>query len=273
MPWTSEHIDNWLVPTGRWETTEDDREVELWEFVHNDGDDDIMSAWAQHFRNHYCSDSEIDELRDGLDLSRKDYLEEYVFPGSQSLGPSIRAGDFAEILVADYLEFKLGYLLPRFRYAEKISRNESVKGADVVGFKIITDGEVSEDDEMITFEVKSKFSGNAEDRLQKAIDGSVQDYGVRTAATLNAYKRRCLRVGDRSLANKIKRFQNKTARPYREISGAAAVYCDHVYDVDDIHYADAEEHPNQDGLRLIVITGDQMMNLVHKLYQRAANEA
>jgi len=37
--------------------------------------------------------------------------------------------------------------------------------------------------------------------------------------------------------------------------------------------ADASQHPNGDNLRLIIITGTSMMDLVHALYLRAANEA
>jgi hypothetical protein len=37
--------------------------------------------------------------------------------------------------------------------------------------------------------------------------------------------------------------------------------------------SDASNHPNGDNLRLIIIRGPSMMDLVHALYARAANEA
>jgi hypothetical protein len=58
MPWTSEHI-KWLVDTGERLKTADGKEVEVWEFCH-ENDEAVLSAWARHFRNHYCFDSEID---------------------------------------------------------------------------------------------------------------------------------------------------------------------------------------------------------------------
>ena len=36
---------------------------------------------------------------------------------------------------------------------------------------------------------------------------------------------------------------------------------------------DASSHPHSGNLALIVIKGDQMMDLVHELYRRAADEA
>ena len=100
MPWTSKHTE-WLVDTGERLKTADGKEVEVWKFQHQN-DEDVLSAWAKHFRNHYCLDAEIDFLRGKR--SCKDYLNNIKFPSSTSkLGPSIRTGDFGEILVADYL--------------------------------------------------------------------------------------------------------------------------------------------------------------------------
>jgi hypothetical protein len=40
-----------------------------------------------------------------------------------------------------------------------------------------------------------------------------------------------------------------------------------------LNESDASKHPNSDNLRLIIIRGTSMMDLVHALYARAANEA
>ena len=78
MPWTSEHI-NWLIDTGERLTTVDGKTVEVWEFCHEE-DDDVLSAWAKHFRNHYCLDSEIDLYRKGYNYSPSEYLINIKFP-------------------------------------------------------------------------------------------------------------------------------------------------------------------------------------------------
>jgi hypothetical protein len=61
MPWTSEHT-KWLIDTGERLKTADGKEIEVWEFRH-EKDEAVLSAWAKHFRNHYCLDTEIDFLR------------------------------------------------------------------------------------------------------------------------------------------------------------------------------------------------------------------
>ena len=103
----------------------------------NDHDDDAaLTEWAKHFREHYCLDSEIDRLRSGTKKTRAEYLTDLVFPGeSNDFGPATRSGDFAEILIADLLESQFGFWIPRTRYDDKLVRNESPKGTDVLGFK------------------------------------------------------------------------------------------------------------------------------------------
>lgn len=155
MPWTSQHLD-WLVDTGETLTTTDGKAVKIYK-LSPQNNDEIFASWAKHFRNHYCLDIEIDALRAGTGLSRADYLLKYAFPGkSAPPGPSIRAGDFAEILLADYLEFLCQFWVPRFRYDEKDIRDESTKGADVIGFKFISSDETA-GDILSTFEAKATY--------------------------------------------------------------------------------------------------------------------
>jgi hypothetical protein len=234
-----------------------------------------MSTWAANFRQHYCSDSEIDALRDGTGLSRAEYLTQLVFPDeSAAPGPGIRAGDFAELLIADYVEYLLGYWVPRGKYAEKASRDESVKGVDILGFRLTASSPPAPTDTLLAFEVKAQLSGGKyAGRLQTAIDDSSKDY-LRRAMTLNATKRRLLREGEHDKALVVQRFQNLSDHPYVYRSGAAAVLSDAAYDEALLKTATkVSEHKNASGLELIVIRGKELMKLVHALYERAAHEA
>jgi hypothetical protein len=113
--------------------TAEGKEVAVWE-LSVPANDSLLSDWAKCFREHYCLDSEIDALRAGTGLSRKDYLTNIIFPDkSIKPGPSIRAGDFAEILINDYLEYVVGYWVPREKYAEKATRDESMRWLRLVG--------------------------------------------------------------------------------------------------------------------------------------------
>lgn len=254
--------------------TADGRRIDVWELrvLPTPG---YLSQWASNFRQHYCPDSEIDELRDGTGLSRAEYLTQLVFPDrSTAPGPGIRAGDFAELLLSDYVEYVLGYWVPRGKYAEKASRDESVKGVDIVGFRITSPAAPSPADTLLAFEVKAQLSGDQyTGRLQAAIDDSSKDC-LRRAITLNATKRRLRQAGQHDRALVVQRFQNITDHPYVYRSGAAAVLSDAAYDENPLQTSTkAGAHQNADNLELIVIRGKELMKLVHALYERAANEA
>lgn len=264
----------WLEDSGQALQTADGKNVSIFEFNHRD-DSKVLSAWAKHFRNHYCDDDQIDDLRGGFGMSRCDYLTEIKFPdGGRGLGPSVRAGDFGEILIADYVEFILNYHVPRVRYSNKINKNESPQGIDVVGFRQIS-SKPSNQDELITFEVKCALVGQDSTTLQRALNDSCKDFNLRKAESLNAIKQR-LRLnsqGSDSIIAVVERFQNKQDRPYKEISGAAAIHSENTYNQHVITVANASVHPNSQNLFLILIRGEELMRLVHKLYRTAANEA
>ena len=271
-PWTSEHT-KWLFDTGERLTTIDGKEVEVWEFQHQE-DVTVLSAWAKHFRNHYCFDSEIDYLRRGYKFSKAEYLDKIKFPDLiKPPGPSIRAGDFGEVLVADFLEFLQGYWVPRTRYGDKTIRNESTKGTDIIGFHFIDEGNFSPKDTLAIFEAKARFSRKkATPRLQDAVDGSANDI-LRKAESLNAIKQRLHDRQELDNAQRIERFQNEVDYPYKEVYGAVALFENALFDDALEASTDSSSHPSLADLKLIVIKGDQMMPLVNELYRRAKDEA
>lgn len=67
-------------------TTVDGKHIKVFSFNYDSSDNETMSAWAKHFRNHYCADEIIDILRRGTGLSRTDYLLNIKFP-DESLAP------------------------------------------------------------------------------------------------------------------------------------------------------------------------------------------
>lgn len=282
MPWTSKHI-KWLVNTEERLTTVDGKKVEVLEFRY-ENNDEIMSAWAKHFRNHYCLDSDIDFMRGKS--SRKDYLNSLKFPSATpGFGPGIRAGDFGEILVADYLQWILGYWIPRIRWASKAIPDESSKGSDVIGFQFCDPDQVSGKDILAIFEVKAGLSkSSGKDRLQDAVNDSAKDY-LRLAFSLHYIKQKLYDRKEKDNALKVERFQNPVDIAYQKVYGAAALFTDTRFDSDVIAKTDTTKipvskkntairpHPNRDQLFLVVIRGKSMMNLVHDLYRRAADEA
>lgn len=271
MPWSEEHL-RWLRDTGEEIVTACGKTAPVFEFHYDMTDGDAMSRWAMHFRNHYCFDDELPVLKPP-EQSNAEFLLALKFPHQKkSPGPSIRAGDFAEILVADYLDFLRGYYVPRTRYDRKIIGNESTKGSDVIGFKQHRD-EPCNDDELLIFEVKAKLSGKTKRSvLQSAIDDSSKDQ-LRLAETLNGIKQRLLDRNDPNGMTIVDRFQRSIDMPYRCKFGASAMLSDASYDAEVLAESDSSDHVASDDLELLVIRGESLMTLVHALYERAADEA
>lgn len=267
------HITQWLNKIANI-STDERRTIECYELRHQQ-DQIILSAWAKHFREQYCPDSVIDDLRAGTNLSRKEYLLQMIFPDqTQVPGPSIRAGDFGELLVADYLEFTLSYWVPRVRMESKAVRNESVKGCDVIGLRFQNfNGPDSPNDELAIYECKAGMTLTNENRLQSAIDDSFKDQ-LRKAESLNFIKRRLKEKQDQQW-RKVERFQNPEDHPYIEINGAVAIFSSNVFTQwnDSISATSVNNHPNATRLKLLVIHGMDLMTFVHALYARAADEA
>lgn len=258
---------NWLE-AGEELKIKEGNNVQVYNFKYQE-DDEILDEWATHFRQNYCSDKEIDILRDGTGLSRTDFLLKYKFPDQKKTpGPSIRAGDFCELLLVDYFEFKLGYYVPRTRYDGKTIPDESTKGSDILAFKVVGK-EYSQEDILVVDEVKGTLSrsGNKA-RLQDAIDHSKKDY-ERLAESLQAAKQRLYFKGDNEKVELIKRFQNISDTPYVLRYGASAVIDDKFYDKDILSKSTIKQHPDKNIL-LVVIKGNELMKLANDLYRRAS---
>src|SRR4051794_28102487 len=88
----------WLVSSGETIALPNGQRVQIWDLKY-EASESILSEWARHFRHHYCDDADLPNLIQGTGLSNKEYLLKIKFPdASAAPGPSIRAGDFAEIL-------------------------------------------------------------------------------------------------------------------------------------------------------------------------------
>ena len=268
MDSTPPHID-WLKPTGEIITTAEGSIITLVTLNHLD-DKAILSPWAAHFRRHYCDDAELATHGD-TGLSKAEYLKTLKFPDpKQPPGPATRSGDFAEILVADYIEYRLGYWCPReYRYRLRDNPNSPTQGTDVLGFKFAGQ---PHDDELFLLETKAALTATKENRLQTAVDHSAKDK-AREAVSLNALKQRLLLHKQPDEAARVRRFQEEADRPFKRVFGAAAVLDSAVKVKMDLAATTTTAHPAGANLVLIVVGGDDLMKLVSVLYQRAADEA
>jgi hypothetical protein len=153
-----------------------------------------------------------------------------------------------------------------------VNPNLSENGSDVIGFKFSDDGK-PKNDELMIYEVKGSLTGNKpSNRLQIAVNDSDKDR-FRIAESLNAIKQRLKYKGHQHDVPRVQRFQNLGDRPYKEMYGAATVLTNTMYSDVELSETDTTEHVNSASLSLLVIKGDTLMDLVHFLYQRAADEA
>lgn len=261
----------WLEQKGTY-TSACGRSIPVYRFNYNALDISIMSGWARHFRSHYCSDQELRYLKNPT-KNNSEYLITEKFP-SESIapGPSIRAGDFAEILIADYLQYIRNYTVPRTRYDRKVIANESSKGSDVIAFKK-DPNVISEKDELLIFEVKAKATEKTKvNVLQNAIDDSIKDE-IRIAESLNAMRQRLYDRQDFDGVDLIERFQREPDYPCKRKYGAAAVYTSSSLHESVVCTSHAGNHPSADSLELLIVSGVELMSLIHELYRRAADEA
>ena len=253
--------------------SKDGKVIEIWSFHYDDTQTNVMSNWAREFRNLYRLDSKLDRLRRKEKLSRKDYLLLHAFPKrTKGLGPSVRAGDFSEILISHFLQYLENYWVPsKIRYENKPITDNSTPGSDVVAIKFVDESFCNPNDELIVVEVKSGYT-DGENKLQEAVDDSNKD-PRRLGEFLDFAKNRFDLHGDDESFRKIERFQNEVDYPYNKKFGATAFYDEKFFDEDEISTTDCSGHAQKSKLRLILVKGKDMMKLVHSLYERAADEA
>lgn len=235
-----------------------------------DEDEHVLKEWANHLRKHYCSDDELEFLAPSTGRSNQEYLSQIKFPDPTiGIGAATMSGDFAEILVHDYIEFIEDYYTTRTRYDRKVNRNSSTMGSDVLGYKCQDINNPSKDDELEVLEVKAQSSETKPtNKLQLAVEHSVKDE-LRLAESLNAEAQRLYHNQRLDEVRKVQRFQNKTDRPYKLLFSAVAVHSSKSFDENLIRLVDISNHPDQN-LNLLVIYSDHLMAFIKGMYERAS---
>jgi hypothetical protein len=257
---------SWFEYANKTLTTRNGKEVRVINFNHQQ-DETILSEWALHLRRHYSSDADLESGSAVMRMSKSDYLRDVKFPNNTAPGPSIRSGDFSEILVADYIQFLMNYKVPRTRYDRKATPNSSTQGTDILGFKLLEENISNNDDELITCEVKGSLR-TAGSSLQDAIDDSKKDFETRLPLALNATLQRLKDRGETESILTVERFMNKIDNPYKQITGAFLVCSNNCWADELVTDSDSSDHPNTETF-FLVFTGIDLMDLANSLYQKA----
>jgi hypothetical protein len=62
MPWTNSHLE-WLHKTSETIVIACGKAVPVFEFEYDVENEEVMSLWVKHFRNYYCLDNELPDLK------------------------------------------------------------------------------------------------------------------------------------------------------------------------------------------------------------------
>ena len=233
-------------------------------------EEEALIEWARNLRRNYVDDQVMEEMASSLGVGHEEYLKTYKFPDPlDKWGKNVMIGDFSEILVADYLQYVLDFVVPRTRYNSKINRNRSTQGSDLIAYNVANSDEWNPKDELFVFEVKAQSTeAKAQARLQEAVEHSSKDI-TRLAESLVASAEILTRIRKPDQAKVVQRFLNGTDRPYITRYAAAAVHSTSSFSRDLIKQLDTSQHPSKE-VQLMVVHCERLMEFINNMYERAS---
>lgn len=230
------------------------------------GSDDVLDEWALHLRRHYISDDVLEHRVVARQTTPDQYLPLRVVPDI----PSIRSGDFAEILISDVLQYLYGLVVPRYKQCNRKDKNASEHGSDVIAYQLKNLNGISNSDKLFVFEVKSNASKTSDAELIKTVKKATKDSGKdpnRVPMTLQYMIDEAIDVNDQTTQKNLQRFTDMGGSPYLKIFGSA-VATSHDKPIDALSC----KAPTDVGLSpfspLIVVHASKLMDLVNSLYGR-----
>ena len=250
-------------------TTNQGERVQIFHLMPKD-EEEALIEWARNLRRNYVDDQVMEEMASSLGVGHEEYLKTYKFPDPlDKWGKNVMIGDFSEILVADYLQYVLDFVVPRTRYNSKINRNRSTQGSDLIAYNVANSDEWNPKDELFVFEVKAQSTeAKAQARLQEAVEHSSKDI-TRLAESLVASAEILTRIRKPDQAKVVQRFLNGTDRPYITRYAAAAVHSTSSFSRDLIKQLDTSQHPSKE-VQLMVVHCERLMEFINNMYERAS---
>lgn len=228
--------------------------------------DDVLDKWALHLRRHYISDNILKHRVMARQTTSDQYLPLRVVPNI----PSIRSGDFAEILISDVLQYLYGLVVPRYKQCNRKDKNASEHGSDVIAYQLKNVNGKSTSDKLFVFEVKSNASKTGDTEFIKTVKKATKDSKKdpnRVPMTLQYMIDEATDVNDQTTQKNLQRFTDMGGSPYQKIFGSA-VATSHVKPIDVLSC----KTPTDVGLSafspLIVVHASKLMDLVNSLYGR-----
>lgn len=253
------------------------KEIQVYKLNNELLSDSILNSWASGLRNNYIEEHLLEQAISGTGLTKKEYLEEMIFPNPRvPQGAATMSGEFGELLVYDYINYVLEYYVPRIRYFNKVNPNTPIHGSDVIGYKMESYNKRSKNDKLLVAEVKtrSSISGNKTKACTNIVTDAITDSNkdrVRVGESLNAEKLKLLNRGRLTEANIVERFQNKTDNPYTLDFFAVAVMDSDLYSDQVVLDVVNSQHKNVKSTSILIIHSKELLLFLRDLYRRACS--
>lgn len=173
-----------------------------------------LNEWAKHILAHYISSDEIIDGANTNKISEQEYIAKFVLPTAKK----DLSGNFGEIIFADFIEFVLGYSVPRYKLYGNYPNNPT-QGIDIVAYKKNISN--SADDTVLFSEIKCRLSTKSFVSLQEAIN-DITKRDKEYALALDSMRRRLNQIGNTDESQEIRRFSDPE-KPYKLVKGAGLI--------------------------------------------------
>lgn len=217
-----------------------------------------LNEWAKHILAHYISSEEIIDGANANKISEQEYIANFVLPTAKK----DLSGNFGEIIFADFIEFVLGYSVPRYKLYGNYPNNPT-QGIDIVAYKknIFNSAE----DTVLFSEIKCRLSKKSFVSLQEAIN-DIAKRDKEYALTLEFMRRRLNQIGNADEAQEVSRFSDPE-KPYKLIKGAGLITLSDVCTTNDFVGVSLE---GGNRIEVHVIHSNDIWNLTQDLWRRAS---
>jgi len=225
---------------------------------------EITGLQAQELGLCYIDPGILEQMAIANGMAKSDQLAA-ILPDA----PHIRSGDFGEILSREYLRQSDGTRkFPAFRWRNRSTKNDTVRGTDLIGYTVVNAQAVSEQDVLILCEVKTRAAAVKDDIVLDALTGVKKDYASRMANSLHFYQARLIQDDLPEEAKIVGRFINPHNAPYKKQLFAVVVHADHLWE--DAFF---KVLPNAHGLKIEVtvqiIRVEELADWINEVYAAA----
>ena len=228
--------------------------------------DPITSDMSDVLTECYIDAQKLEQLAEMNELSLSEQLAE-ILPDTNKM----KSGDFGEIFSRQFLQEHEGGTFPVYRWRNRSSRNDTVRGTDLIGYLNVGD-EPHKDDCLILCEAKSRTRSVKKKVVLDAFNGVKKDYASRMANSIVFCQARLLADGDEESAKKLARFRNPHKNPYKKKLVASVVHRTSSWRDEFIDELPPEHGLSAD-LKVIIFNIDDLHEVIDVVYSTAIAEA